>query len=53
MRGFISGKTDNEEVDYCPYCGEPIRQENKNKNGTLYCEECDITFGVVQEDEKV
>lgn len=44
---MIAGIPD--EANYCPYCGEPIREWSCN--GRSICEECGAEFYVVEADE--
>lgn len=46
MYGFISGITENNDISYCPKCGERI--DVFYGDGTAKCEECDYHFGVVE-----
>lgn len=47
MYGFISGVTDNDDIHYCPKCGEQITRFNGDGTGT----ECGYHFGVVECEE--
>lgn len=46
MYGFISGITDNDDIKYCPRCGEEVIEFYCN--GTAKCQECGYHFGVVE-----
>lgn len=46
MYGFISGITDNDDIKYCPKCGEEVIYFCGD--GTAKCQECDYHFGVVE-----
>lgn len=50
MHGFISGFIDNDNISYCPKCGEEI--EEFYGDGTAKCEECGYHFGVVECEEE-
>lgn len=49
MYGFISGITDNDDIAYCPKCGEEIR--TFYGDGTAKCN-CGYHFGVVESEEE-
>ena len=49
MYGFINGITDNDDIHYCPKCGEPITIFHGD--GTAKCDECGYHFGVVECEE--
>lgn len=46
MYGFISGITDNDDIKYCPKCGEEVTVFYGD--GTAKCENCDYMFCVVE-----
>ncbi len=49
MYGFISGITDNDDIEYCPRCGADVHV--LFGDGTAKCRECDYHFGVVECEE--
>lgn len=49
MYGFISGVTDNDDISYCPKCGEQIA--SFYCDGTAECDNCNYHFGVVECDD--
>lgn len=50
MHGFISGFIDNDNISYCPKCGEEIKEFYGDR--TAKCEECGYHFGVVECEEE-
>lgn len=46
MYGFISGITDNDDIKYCPKCGEEVIYFYGD--GTAKCRECGYHFGVIE-----
>jgi ribosomal protein L37AE/L43A len=46
--GFISGISDSDAINYCPFCGGEI--DYRYADGTAHCSECGAIFGVVQVD---
>ena len=46
MYGYISGISDGDEINYCPYCGGKITA--RFSDGTATCDECFRRFGVVE-----
>lgn len=50
MYGFISGITENNNIFYCPKCGEKV--DVFFSDGTAKCTECDYHFGVVECEEE-
>lgn len=50
MFGFISGYSDTSIINYCPACGERIKESFAD--GTCKCRECGLKFGVVESDEE-
>ena len=52
MYGFISGFTDNDDILYCPRCGEDIHRNGiRYGDGTAKCCTCELRFGVVECEE--
>lgn len=49
MYGFISGITENDDIKYCPKCGEEVICFYSD--GTVKCKECGYHFGVVECEE--
>ena len=49
MYGFISGITDTNDINYCPFCGEDVL--DYHGDGTATCEGCHRRFGVVECEE--
>ena len=49
MYGFIAGVTDNDDISFCPKCGE--RVTDFFADGTAKCEKCDYRFGVIEREE--
>lgn len=46
MYSIITGIADNDEIEYCPRCGEEVTQFYLD--GTVGCKECGFHFGVVE-----
>jgi len=46
MYGYISGISENDEIEFCPKCGETIKQFYSD--GTAKCDNCDYRFGVIE-----
>ena len=47
MYGYISGISDADAINYCPFCGAEV--DSRYADGTASCSECCAIFGVVQE----
>lgn len=50
MYGYISGFADNDDVYYCPKCGED--NITYHGDGTCTCEECGFRFAVVETEDE-
>lgn len=46
MYGFISGISDNDDITYCPRCGDETT--TYHADGTVTCDNCGFHFGVVE-----
>lgn len=46
MYGFISGISDNDDITYCPRCGDETA--TYHADGTVTCDNCGFHFGVVE-----
>lgn len=46
MYSFISGIIDNNDINYCPKCGEEVIYFYGD--GTAKCQECGYHFGVIE-----
>lgn len=50
MYGFITGITDNDDISFCPKCGESVSEFFGD--GTAKCDNCEYHFGVVECEEE-
>jgi ribosomal protein L37AE/L43A len=46
---IVEGVAENEEIEYCPYCGS-IKVDFKG-DGAIKCNKCERKFYVVEDDE--
>ena len=46
MYGFINGISDNDDITYCPRCGDETA--TYHADGTVTCGNCGFHFGVVE-----
>ena len=44
MYSYVTGMTDDDNIFFCPRCGEEIRRYNGD--GTAVCSSCRLRFGV-------
>lgn len=47
--GFVSGLADNDEVSYCPKCGEHVY--TSHGDGSVTCE-CGYKFYVIEKEQE-
>jgi uncharacterized protein (DUF983 family) len=50
MLGYISGYSDTSIINYCPACGEEIKERFANGEGK--CDVCGMRFGVIEVDDE-
>ena len=50
MYGLFTGISDNDDFDYCPFCGEKLY--TYHADGTGKCMECKRRFAVIEIDEE-
>ena len=49
MYGFVSGISDNDDINYCPKCGNEVTV--LYGDGTAECELCGYHFAVIECEE--
>ena len=50
MYSYVKGMTDDDNIFFCPRCGEEIRRYNGD--GTAACSSCRLRFGVVEVEKR-
>jgi len=50
MGGYVQGHSTTEEIEVCPFCGEPISKFKPN--GACVCDECGRMFYVIDDDDE-